>query len=473
MKKRLFIFCFSVLSLTSLMAQNVIDKEVEKAVKELSIFLLNRLKVNIKEITLDGTNDMTDRFSYELYSIVRHYAVENPMFDVIDETRGPKDLNESSKGIISGKYSIAGKNVKVTLELKVDDKVKSSKVFSIPISAVEEIGISLIPENFKTQKEAEKQDKNIAVITGTDKPSKTQPAQKINIEAWFDSQLRSRLFMHRELLDITVMADRDCFFKIIHINVNNQFKMIYPASSNDNNSLRANVSRVVFDNPNSRYVFYGPYGAETLVIVASPVQFPNIEKEYNQPWKPATKETLSNVISGAGEARYTITILKPSEEYEYAKPQNMEETYQAIQDDTTKQNGYFEGNETSGFYIVNNIRGSYRISRDSPDKIQFTSYFLDALNGFSNRGKFTRGTPFNFSFAKPQNISQAIDIVRSGIESKGGTFNGNEQHGNFKASGIAGQYQVSDLVNVTISEKPFVVPNSLIVNEIKNYFGVR
>jgi hypothetical protein len=473
MKKRLFVFFFTILALTSLMAQNVIDKEVEKAVKGLSSVLLNPLKVNIKEIIIDGTNDMTDRFSCEIYSMVRHHAVENPMFDVIDETRGPKDINETSKGSISGKYTTIGKNVRVTLELKIDDRVKSSKAFTIPVYVVEEMGISVIPENFKTQKEAEKQDKNIAAITGTDKPVKTQASQNIKIEAWFDSQLGNRLFMHREKLELTVMADRDCYFKIIHIDVNNQFKMIYPASGSDNNSLKANVSRVVFDNPNSRYVFYGPYGAETLLVVASPVQFPNIGQEYNLPWKEATKESFSKVISGASEARYSITILKPFEEYEYTKPQDMKEIYQAIQDDTSKQKGYFEGNETSGFYIINNIRGSYRISRDSPDIIQFTSYYLDALNGASDRGKKTRGTIFNFSFSKPQNISQAIEIVRSGIESKGGTFKGNEQQGNFKANGIAGEYQVSDLVNVSISEKPFVVPNSLIANEVKNFFGVR
>jgi hypothetical protein len=478
MKKRIFLFSLAVFSLTSLMAQNVIDKEVEKAVKGLAGVVLSPLNITIKEITLDGTNDMTDRFSGVLFDMVKHHAVENSnsMFIVIEDTktqRGPKDPNETAKGIISGKYSIMGKNVKVILELKIDEKVRSSKNFTVPVSVVEEMGISLLPEPIKTQKEAEKQDKNIAVITGTDKPVKTQSAKKIKIDAWFDSKLGSRLYMHREPLEITVMADFDCYFKIFHIDVNNQFKMIYPASGNDNNSLRANVSRVVFDNPNSRYVFYGPYGAETLVIVASPVQFPNIEKEYNQPWKPATKETFNTAISGASEARYTITILKPSEEYEYTKPQNMKETYQAIQDDTAKQKGYFEGNETSGFYIVDNIRGSYRISRESPDKIQFTSYYLDAINGFSNRGRFTRGTPFEFSFAKPQNITQAIETVRSGIESKGGIFNGDEQQGNFKASGIAGQYIVSDLVNVTISEKPFVVPNLLIANEVKNFFGVR
>jgi len=248
--------------------------------------------------------------------------------------------------------------------------------------------------------------------------------------------------------------------------------MIYPANKNDDNRLRANVSRNVFTDTD-RYVLYGPYGAETLVVVASPVQFPNIEQEYNQPWKPATETEIKKAIAGAGEARYPITIIKPHEEYEYAKPENMTATFQAIRDDAIRQGGYFEGNATSGFYIINNVRGSYRVPSDKPDIIQFASYFLDAYTADSYRGARKRGTPFNFSFAKPQDISQAIQTVQTGIKNKGGIFSGDEQQGSFKANGIAGQYKVSDKVNVTISEKPFVVPNSLIENEVKNYFGAR
>jgi len=283
MKKRLFAFCFAVLSLTSLMAQNVIDKEVKEAVKGLSLILLNPLKVNINEITLDGTNDMTSGFSAALYSMVRHHAVENPMFNVIDETRGPKDPDGPSKGVISGKYTVRGKDIRVTLELKVDSTVKSSKAFSIPVSVAEETGISIIPENFKTPEEAVKHDEVIAAITGTGKPSGNTAAENIQIQAWFDSQLGNRSYMHGEPLEITVMTDRDCYMKILHLDVNNQFQMIFPKGKNDDNRLRANVSRSVFYTPAARRVLCGPYGAETLIVVASFVQFPDIDKEYNQP----------------------------------------------------------------------------------------------------------------------------------------------------------------------------------------------
>jgi hypothetical protein len=244
--------------------------------------------------------------------------------------------------------------------------------------------------------------------------------------------------------------------------------MIYPNSYDKNNYLSANTARNIFET--AKYYLYEPYGVENILVVASIGQFKDLEQEYSKPWKAATEEAIKEAVAGAGEARYTITILKPHEEYEYAKPQNMTETYQTIRDDAIKQGGYFEGNTVGGFYIINNVRGSYRVQADT---IRFTAYFLDTYTADSYRGTRTRGSPFKFSFAKPQNLSQAIQAVRNGIINKGGTFTGDEQQGNFKASGIAGQYSVSDMVNVTISEKPFVVPNSLIEREIKNYFGGR
>jgi hypothetical protein len=146
----------------------------------------------------------------------------------------------------------------------------------------------------------------------------------------------------------------------------------------------------------------------------------------------------------------------------------MAEIVQGMRSDALQQRGTFEGSETSGASVLNNIRISYRIPREAPDKIQFAYYNLDSLSRGSGR---IRGAGFEFNFERPINITQTIQMVRIGIESNGGTFNGNEQQGIFQANGIAGQYRVSDRVIVTITDKPVLVPNSLIEREVKNYFG--
>ena len=480
MKKLLAILCFGCLCVTIISAQKL-EKEVETAIGNFATNLPRGviIEVSIEEMTLEGKS--TSQFSRYLYELVHHYAVLNKnSFKVISKvnsvSRAPNSPGGSQRGIIKGTYAKRNDTVEVSLVLvQVSGTIETSidsKRFDFPLAELTKKGISLEPENYA---EIVKQEQIFAKIEESDS-NKTNnstvsvnPAnQAVNIQAVFNSQ--SMTYMHADELKLTVSADRDCYFKIIHIDVNNKIKMIFPNKDDNKNSIRANENREVFGSVNNRQILCEPYGAETIVVVASIAQFPNLEQEYNQPWKDATEDNIKASIAGAGQERYSITILKPDEEYEYAKPENMTVIYQGIRDDTVKQKGYFEGNDKSGFYIINNIRGSYRIPSDRPDIIQFASYSLDKYTVDSNRGKRTRSSPYNFSFDKPQDINMAVQSVRSNILECGGTFTGNEKQGNFKAKGITGQYKVSNLVNVTITDKPFVVPNSMIEREVKSYF---
>jgi hypothetical protein len=427
----------------------VIEAGIKRAVDALADRLQPSTDTVIGAFTMTGT-DIPSELSVYLTEKVTHYAKNNQgrKYRIVES-------GTEQAAVLSGFFTKRNDRVDVTFELSTPNRDRDgSYIFTISVDVLENvIGIAIEPQNVNT-------------MIVLDEVVPALAAETIHIEARLNSNTRT--YKHRDELKLSVIADRDCYFKIIHIDVNNQIKMIYPNNYDKNNYLSANTARNIFET--AKYYLYEPYGAETLVVVASIGQFKDIEQEYSQPWKAATEETIKNAIAGAGEARYPITILKPHEEYEYARPQNMTETYQAIRDDAIRQGGYFEGNATSGFYIINNVRGSYRVRQDT---IQFTAYFLDTYTADSYRGVRTRGSPFNFSFAKPQNISQAIQAVRSSILEKGGTFTGNEQQGNFRSGGIAGQYRVSDKVDVTISEKPFVVPNSLIENEVKIFFGVR
>ena len=472
MKKLLAILCFGCLCVTILTAQKL-EKGVETAVDNLAMKLLRPLEVSIGTMTFEGTNS-TSGFSRCLYNLVYLYADANASFKVVNLSRAPNSPGGSQRGIIKGTFAKRKDTVEVFLFLisEANGTGIGSQRFTFPLAELTQREISLEPEN---SVEIEKQEDIFAKIEETDSNKATNSSvsvnsanQTVNIQAVFSSQ--SMTYMHADELKLTVSADRDCYFKIIHIDVNNKIKMIFPNRDDNKNFIRANENREVFGSANNRQILCEPYGTETIVVVASIAQFPNLEQEYSQPWKDATEEIIKASIAGAGQARYSITILKPHEEYEFEKPENMTEMYQGIRDDAAKQNGYFEGNDKSGIYIINNIRGSYRIPSDRPDIIQFASYSLDAYTADFNRRKRTRGSPYNFSFVKPQDISTAVSSVRSSILEKGGTFSGNEKQGNFKAKGITGQYKVSDLVNVTITDKPFVVPNSMIEREVKSYF---
>jgi hypothetical protein len=59
------------------------------------------------------------------------------------------------------------------------------------------------------------------------------------------------------------------------------------------------------------------------------------------------------------------------------------------------------------------------------------------------------------------------------ITQKGGSFAGNESSGSFAVSKIVGEYAIANQVTVLIIDKPAIIPNSLIENEVKKFFGVK
>jgi hypothetical protein len=446
-------FSFEVTALNPLLStQDAVEAGIKRAVDALAAGLQIQTETVIGSFTMTGT-DIPSELSVYLTEKVTHYAKNNQE----RKYRVTESVTEQA-AVFSGFFTKRNDRVDVTFELSTPNR-DGSHIFSISVDLLENIiGIAVEPENIN----------NMIIL---DEVVPVMATETIPIEARLNSSTHT--YKHGDELKLTVTADRDCYFKIMHIDVNKKIKMIFPTKNDSNNFLRSNASRAVFDNPNNRRVLCGPYGAEWLVVVASPVQFPGIEREYNEPWKTATEEAIRAATAGAGQARYAITVTKPHEEYEYPLPSNMTAFYQAIRDDAQRQGGYFEGNAASGFYIINNIRGSYLISSDKPGTIEFAAYFLDTYSGSTTTGTRTRGSGYHFSFAKPQDINHAVQTVRSSIQEKGGTFAGNEEEGNFKSGGITGQYRVSEMVSVTISEKPFVVPHSLIESEVKKYFGVR
>jgi hypothetical protein len=77
-----------------------------------------------------------------------------------------------------------------------------------------------------------------------------------------------------------------------------------------------------------------------------------------------------------------------------------------------------------------------------------------------------------FSFDVDKTISTLLPEVEQEIVQGGGTFSGNEQSGTFKGKGITGKYSVEgQTVKITITDKPFFIPDSKIKKEIKKYFN--
>jgi hypothetical protein len=261
-------------------------------------------------------------------------------------------------------------------------------------------------------------------------------------------------------------------------------QLIYPNREDRNNRLRANSPRTIPDN--TSFVLHAPFGEETILAVFSDAQFENLEREMQRP-VPVSREAIQRAASLRGmsvqssapsgssgrivSSRFNYTILPASfieETFSYKKPADVSLALRSLRNEILSQGGEFSGNDREGWYSSGGQSGSYRVDADT-----VTVVIRRPPN--QTAAPVTRGTggPFSFSFDKPPNVSGAVTAVKTAIERKGGIFSGDISAGNFKASGIAGNYRVQDRVSVTIQEKPFVIPNQLIEREVKNYFGMK
>ena len=82
---------------------------------------------------------------------------------------------------------------------------------------------------------------------------------------------------------IRFYANRDCFLKLYHIDVNKNMKLILPNRFYPDNRIRG---RRLYRIPDSSHTFTfnltAPYGTEFIKVIASTVQFEDIEESFRK-----------------------------------------------------------------------------------------------------------------------------------------------------------------------------------------------
>ena len=411
-----------------------------------------------------------------MINTIKIHASNAAEFKVVERRRGAIRLLPL-KGIITGEFVQRGKTVHVTLRVvsDPDERVLVSRDFTISAAELKKEGYDILPPNIKTVKEIKKKEDMFIP------PAAPPDAALLKIEAWPNSV--SNTYFAGDQVAINLLAARNCYVKVYRIDAQNKMQLLFPNQLNRDNFLKANTISSVPKYPVSVIAAKKPLGMEHIFVQVSTEQFPNLEKEFTE-IKNASRNTINETRDGslaglAGgassgkkimtvETHFSITILDAanfSESYSYPKPENIAEALNSVRGEIINQGGGFDGNEREGSFRTNEIAGSYSVSRNT-----VMLYLRELPRTDVPRVMSVPMTGHVFSINKPQNVPQAIQTVKRRIERRGGFFNGNEEEGMFKASGISGRYSVSNQVTVSITDKPKVIPYALIEYEIKKYF---
>jgi hypothetical protein len=74
------------------------------------------------------------------------------------------------------------------------------------------------------------------------------------------------IYYDGDYMTMRIYSARDCYFRIIHVDVNGNAQVIYPLAATDNNFIRAGETRRIPDN--TRYRLHAPFGEEMILVSA-------------------------------------------------------------------------------------------------------------------------------------------------------------------------------------------------------------
>jgi len=256
------------------------EDEVERAVSAMAKAVNQKTTIAVGRISYADTQTVSNLSAWLKNSIITGAQKQRDKFQVATESESA-DFAVSSRGltveapaadsavqaVVTGSYSPldAGAEVSVQLVSTSGNRVVlASERFVIPATELQRRKLSLLPEKDK------------AVITKAEFEAKQKAvdpyAGKNNKWAFtVTPDVLDGIYYDGDLMSMRVYSARDCYFRIIHVDVNGSTQVIYPASARDNNFIRAGETRSIPDN--TRFRMGAPFGEEIILAAAYDRQF--------------------------------------------------------------------------------------------------------------------------------------------------------------------------------------------------------
>jgi hypothetical protein len=190
----------------------------------------------------------------------------------------------SIQAVVQGNFSPVGDNAEVSLRLVSTGRgrpVLASAGFTVSAAELARRKLSLLPE------------KDTAVIGKAEfeaKQAATRPyAGSGNAFAFtVTPDDLDGVYHDGEYMTMRLYSERDCYFRIVHVDVNGAAQLIYPLAAGDNNFISAGETRRIPDT--TRFRMRPPFGEEYILVAA-----------YDRPFRPA--RTKGEQLSGEAVSR--------------------------------------------------------------------------------------------------------------------------------------------------------------------------
>jgi hypothetical protein len=287
------------------------DDEVERAVSAMAKAVNQRTVIAVGRISYADTQTVTGLSAWLKNGVIAGAQKQREKFQVATESESA-DFAVSSRGltvetpiantaiqaVVTGNYSPLDNGAEVSLQLisaNGNKAVLAATKFVIPAAELERRRLSLLPA------------KDSGVISKTEFEAKQKaviPYSGGNNRWAFivTPDVLDGIYYNGDLMSMQIYSERDCYFRIIHIDVNGNTQVIYPTSANDNNFIRARQTRHIPDNTKFRM---GPPFGEEIILAAA----------YDRPFTPGQQSgplNADNISRGLTVESDSHSAMEPS-----------------------------------------------------------------------------------------------------------------------------------------------------------------
>ena len=250
-----------------------LDDQVERAVSAMARAVNQKITIAVGRISYGNTQTVTNLSAWLKNSIISSAQKQRDKFQVASESESA-EFAVASRGfteevpaspiqaVITGYYSPLDSGAEVSLHLvstRGNKVVLASAQFAVSVSELERRRLSLLPEKDKaviSLSEFEAKQQAVAPYTGQDNPW----------DFTISPNALDGIYHDGEFMFLSLYSAKDCYFRIIHVDVNGKTQVIYPAAAGDNNFIKAGQLRRIPDN--SLYLLGAPYGEEIILAAA-------------------------------------------------------------------------------------------------------------------------------------------------------------------------------------------------------------
>lgn len=232
-----------------------LDTEIERAMSRLGRNIPTRRDIYIGKI---GYAELGGVSAFSQYLQNKIYLFADEMDDKFRVS-----INETgTDGHLEGSFLVVGQNVQVTLTLcsDVDNARLGSSEFIVPDSELKRLKIELLPPG-KTLSEMERIAKMISEYNGKNNQFKFT----------INSDKPNATYHDGDFINFKIYSEKDCWFKVTHIDKDMLMQDIFPADGEDDNFIKGGTTRLIPGE--NRFQLTKPYGEEFVLIAAYEKQF--------------------------------------------------------------------------------------------------------------------------------------------------------------------------------------------------------